>query len=116
MDIPTLPVIFRKHYFREGRRWEVTAFFPTLPSESGIWYNMTCYAHVGQHGSASTEFYHDGKKAGPAEYADLLAEVRQIYEEDDDCPTRLEVYQKMQSWMTEAREAAWRKTRATDLI
>lgn len=70
-----LPVIFRKH---DG---EVTALFPTLGEGYG---HIRCYAHVGQHGQATLEFMRTGKLATPDEYADLLAELRGIYERADD--------------------------------
>lgn len=114
---PTLPVVFRKHYIASARSangkgyWEVTAYFPTLPSDSSSWYNMTCYAHIGQHSGASSMYYQQGKKAKPEEYADLLAEIRQIYEGDDDFPMTLKIYQRAASWMRDAREADWRRTR-----
>lgn len=69
-----LPVIFRKE--SDG---SILAVFPTEP-ESYYGYNMTCYAHVGQHGSCSLEYYHETKPAAPDEYAPLLAELRGIYE------------------------------------
>lgn len=66
-----LDVLFRK------RMGEITAVFP---SECGVnEYDMTCYAHVGQHGSCGLAWYNTTRKAKPAEYADLLAELRCIY-------------------------------------
>lgn len=66
-----LPVLFRKCF------GEITAVFPTECGTSQ--YNMTCYVHVGQHSSGSREWYNKTRKAAPAEYADLLAELRLIY-------------------------------------
>ena len=80
--MPKLPVIFKKH-FERGSGWEVTAFFPTLPS-SYDGSTMTCYAHLGQHGGASFGYFLAGKKCKPEEYADLLRELRGIYEHGPD--------------------------------
>lgn len=110
-----LPVIFRKHFERGGGswkdgRWIVTAAFPTLHSDSSNWYNFTCYAHIGQHGSASPQWFRKGQLARPAEYADLLAELRGIYENDPDWPCVLKVYQRETPQHRAAREAAWRES------
>lgn len=73
----TLPVIFRAE--RSGQfKGEVTAVFPTE-----VWNargDVTCYAHNGQHGGCSLEWYHRTRPATPAEYAPLLKELRSIYE------------------------------------
>lgn len=83
---PTLPVIFRV-YARE-----LCAYFPTERfDESG---NITCYAHVGQHGGASPFWLSKGRLAKPEEYADLLAELRGIYESGDDEHINLKVYKR----------------------
>ena len=67
-----LKVKFVKH---EG---EVLALFPT---EKWNHYNenITCYAHMGQHGEASRSLLRS-KRAKPEEYYDLLVELRKIYE------------------------------------
>lgn len=70
MDIP---VIFKKV---EGT---VVACFPTLLGTNDP-YTMTSYVHVGQHGSCSTGFVSFSKRAKPEEYADLLSEIKSIYE------------------------------------
>ena len=53
-DTPKTPVIFRLE--RAGETWTPVAFFPTLPGTNDPW---TCeiYAHLGQHGSASRDYY-----------------------------------------------------------
>lgn len=82
--MPSLPVMFRvdpTHSLLSGAP-EVTAIFPTLPHDSAGRY-LTCYAHVGQHGGASEEWINGTRPAAPAEYADLLAELRLIYEPDE---------------------------------
>lgn len=54
----------------------VTAVFPELPGTSA--YDMTCYAHVGQHSSCTKEWYATTRPATYEEYAPLLAELVQI--------------------------------------
>lgn len=66
-----IPVLFRV------QRGELCAYLPSL-----VWDdrgNITCYARVGQHGSASPIFMGKGRPATPTEYADLLAELQGIY-------------------------------------
>lgn len=96
---PPLPVIFRKVDN------DVTAFFPT---EVWGYQTMPCYAHVGQHGGASFGWYNVTRAASPDEYADLLAELRRIYEQGDD-PVRLVVYQRMTKGHREAFNRAHRR-------
>jgi hypothetical protein len=83
--IDTLPVIFRKY------QGEITAYFPTDKwNKSG---DITCYAHVGQHGGASPIWLSKGKRATETDYAPLLAELRGIYETGEDAVT-LKVYKR----------------------
>ncbi len=65
--------------FRAERRklYDVTAVFPTEPGTDA--YNMSCYAHIGQHSTCSPGWYNTTRAAKPAEYADLLAELHSIY-------------------------------------
>lgn len=82
MTTETLPVVFRKF------RGELCAYFPTLR-----WNNLgdvTCYAHVGQHGGANRAWLSKGKRATPDEYAHLLAELSDIYAPE----YALKVYQR----------------------
>lgn len=74
----TVPVVFRKD--RSGEfKGQVTAIFPTL--EDGFF--LTCYAHIGQHGSCSrTWIRHCTVPAQPDDYADLLAELTTVYADD----------------------------------
>lgn len=74
----TLPVIFRAGKAAE-MRGEITAVFPTLPWDTHG-RELTVYAHVGQHGGASFGWYQGTRAAKPEEYADLLTELRSIYE------------------------------------
>jgi hypothetical protein len=72
-DAEPVPVIFRAE--RSGDfRGEVTACFPTLPGtyDSGT---FQIYAHMGQHGSASREWYNRTRAATKAESAPLRAEL-----------------------------------------
>lgn len=88
---PELVVTFRKD---RGKNPTVTAVFPTEPA--GHRYGeMTCYAHVGQHSGCSLNWYHASRAATPVEYADLLTELREIYEQDEDQPVRLVVRQRV---------------------
>lgn len=62
---PETRVIFRKDSH------EVTAVFPD-ETDRGLY---TCYAHVGQHGSCSYEWYRTTKPATESEYAALKREL-----------------------------------------
>lgn len=87
----TLPVIFRAD--RSGEfKGQVTAVFPTFEWDNKG--NMTCYAHVGQHGGCSLDWYRSTRRALPSEYDALLRELRGLYEVQPD-PVRLVVYQRM---------------------
>lgn len=72
-----LPVIFRK----EPGDGSILAVFPTI-AESYSGYHMLCYAHVGQHGTCSLDYYRETKPASEEESADLYRELRGIYESD----------------------------------
>jgi hypothetical protein len=75
-----IKVIFRVHNVK-GEEPEVIAFFPELSGNSDYGNTCACYAHVGQHSSASIEYYQDcTRPATPDEYADLLKELQGIYE------------------------------------
>lgn len=79
---PPLPVIFRAE--RSGAfKGDVTAVFPTLPGTSDP-YSVTVYAHVGQHSTGLRGWYQTTRNATAEERADLLAELRSIYERADD--------------------------------
>lgn len=91
-----LPVIFRMY------KGELAAYFPTLGwSRTGT---ITCYVHVGQHGEATPDWLWRGKRATPEQYADLLAELRSIYEEGEDAVT-LKVYKRA----TGKAQLQWRR-------
>lgn len=82
-----LPVVFRVY------RGELCAYFPT-----DVWDpqrgTIACYAHVGQHGGADRSWLTKGRPATEAEYAALLAELRGIYETNDEGNIPLKVYKR----------------------
>ena len=51
---------------------EVTAVFPGIAEDGNF---VSCYAHIGQHGSCSRDWYHTTRPATPKEYVDLKAEL-----------------------------------------
>ena len=74
-------------YYVRDFNGDVTAIFPDMiekfelnPGERLV----TCYAHVGQHGVASLGYVNEREAASETEYADLHAELSQIYETGDD--------------------------------
>ena len=73
----TIEVMFRKYRDRSA---EILAVFPYEAHDlSGRF--VTCYAHVGQHGSAQMAHVHSATRpAKPAEYAELYQELKRIYE------------------------------------
>ena len=62
--------------FRAGRTapHDVTAVFPYEPA-GPHGYEMSCYAHVGQHSACTYEWFLSTRPATPAEYADLKTEL-----------------------------------------
>ena len=79
-----LPVIFRAEWNDSPKtgNLHITAVFPTLQGTGPQ--DATCYAHVGQHSACSRRWYNETRAAKPDEYADLLAELRSVYEEGAD--------------------------------
>ena len=104
-----IPVVFRKS------QGEVTAVFPTLPADLDGRL-MTCYAHIGQHGGASHLWYNTTKRAKPEEYADLLEELKYLYEVDHNGEGAFElvVYQRIQPSHRRAFQAAVDRFRACE--
>ena len=47
-----IPVMFR--FDKKGKHRECTAIFPTIPGTNA--YDVMCYSHVGQHGTASLDW------------------------------------------------------------
>ena len=78
-----LPVIFRtaeKVIPDFGKPSEVVAIFPTLPGTNDP-RTVTCYQTIGQHGTASLDWYsQETRPATRTEYGPLLAELKGIYE------------------------------------
>jgi hypothetical protein len=107
---PALPVIFRAD--RSGDfKGTVTAVFPTLPGTNDP-YTATCYAHVGQHGTCGRDWYATTRAATEAESADLLRELRGIYERDDDADAvRLTPVKRWTRHHDDARRAALSQSR-----
>lgn len=105
---PLLPVIFRAE--RSGDfKGTVTAVFPTLAGSYDP-ATASCYAHIGQHGSCGPEWYRGTRAATEAEAADLLAELRRIYERDDDRDAvRLDVVKRWTRHHDAARRAELRR-------
>lgn len=72
-DDDETPVLFRAE--RSGDfKGDVTAVFPTLPGTNEFW-TASCYAHIGQHGSCSKDWYWTTRPATPEEYASLKREL-----------------------------------------
>ena len=70
------PVIFKK----DKRNNEVIAFFPETMFDGSVNRgNIMSYAHNGQHGEASIEYFQSCKPCPEEEYADLLTELEGIY-------------------------------------
>ena len=76
-DAEPVPVIFRMSKTPESKRTflgetittpayrDAVAFFPTLPgTDAG---DVTCYAHIGQHGTACRGFYRQTDAPGPGD-------------------------------------------------
>ena len=76
---PETPVLFR---VSSG---EITAVFPSEPANR---YAITCYAHIGQHGACTLEWYGTTRAAKPDEYASLARELESI-------GYRLKIYRRM---------------------
>jgi hypothetical protein len=87
-DDEVTPVVFRRERRKDG---EVTAVMPCEPADCNGRYT-TCYAHVGQHGSASMLWYYTTRAAKPDEYADLLKELESL-------GYRVKVYKRIQPFM-----------------
>lgn len=95
------PVIFRKWYRKEDGAGEGNDIIALFPTELGTNDPYTCfsYEHIGQHGSAEPiGIIQRTKAAKPAEYADLLAELKGVGYDD------LKVYAKYQYDFLRERE------------
>ena len=108
-DDEETPVIFRKYGARRGG--DVIALFPAEAAHVENDGMCSCYAHVGQHGSADPwAVINQTRPATPEEYASLKAEL-----EGRPYGYRLKVYTRLQRSFREAREAQcreWQRRRA----
>lgn len=59
--------------FRATSDGEVTAVFPTIPGSHNC---MSCYSHIGQHGSCSRQWLQATRPARVAEYKPLMTELQ----------------------------------------
>lgn len=90
----TTPVIFKR-----DKGGDVFAAFPTLPGNMNQ-STMSCYAHIGQHGTADSDYVRQAKPASPDEYSDLLRELRRMGYDD------LKIIRRMQHGHYIARREA----------
>jgi len=109
--IETLPVIFRAE--RSGDyKGDVTAVFPTVCADyAGLEFTI----YDGCHGGGRLGWYYQTRAAKPAEYAELLAGLRRIYEnalDRDDPVFKLEVRQRMTRKHRDALQEDARQARA----
>jgi hypothetical protein len=109
-----LPVIFRIET-RGSFKGQVTAYFPTCCGTTDPT-TVSCYATVGQHGSADESWLREGRPARPEEYADLLKELQGVYSIDDpgdpnDQPIELVVCKRATKAMRAERFSDYEKVR-----
>ena len=90
-----------KVIYRKDSDGNVIAFLPELSANVG---NVVCYAHTGQHGEASIQYYHDNKTALPNEYEPLHKELKGIYSD-------FEISIKRRLTYADLTEKAWRETK-----
>lgn len=74
MEKEKIEVLFRK----DRKDGTITAFIPSMSVFRG---EIGCYQHIGQHGTASINYYNDTLKASEKEYRDLLSELKLIYDD-----------------------------------
>lgn len=105
--VEKIPVLFRVDKSGDFKG-HVTAVFPTLPG--GRWPEMVCYAHVGQHSACSPGWLRTTRPAEPHEFADLLAELKGIYEDPNAAPDRceLQIRQRITPAMRDILREAYR--------
>lgn len=71
-DTETTPVLFRMA--KDGDGEYLTAVFPADAGTNDV-NTMSCFAHVGQHGSCSVDWYRGTWPALPAQYHELAREL-----------------------------------------
>lgn len=109
--LPALPVIFRAETGSRHFHADIVAVFPTLPGTRDP-STVTVYAHNGQHSTGTRGWYNFTRPATPEEYADLLRELRGIYERDDDADAvRLVIVKRWTKHHDVARRAELERTR-----
>ena len=83
-----------KVIFRKEKDGGILAVFPIYWDYR---YNLMCYAHIGQHGGCSLEYYReDTKPAKSEDYAPLLEELRAIGYDDLQVCKRLPALSKIE--------------------
>lgn len=102
-DTEETPVLFRVHRAPVKHGAEITAVFPCEPA-TYTGYAMSCYAHVGQHGSCDYGWYQKTRPATPEEYAELKQEL-----ESAPYGYRLKIYQRINSTLREKFTAEQRR-------
>lgn len=96
-DAEETKVIFNIARYAHGER-EVIAFFPGEPANPG---DVMCYTHVGQHGEACEEFYHNNcASCTPEQYGPLKEELERHF------GYRLKVVKRI---TRKDREKAWKR-------
>jgi len=94
-----------------GTEGECVAIFPTQPGTDP--HDVGCYAHIGQHGTASLEWAASQPNATREEFEPLYRELAAIYEtgpiEERATLFRVDVRRE---WMRNARLDAYRASRA----
>ena len=66
-------------FLRDRNDHVIFAVFPRLAATVGREDTMTCYSHVGQHGSATLDYCDScAEVIDPAEYAELAAELGRV--------------------------------------
>lgn len=105
-DEETTPVLFRMPRNVKLHGNDCDAIMPTIPGTNDA-ATMTCYAHIGQHGSCHQNWIQSTRPATPEEYADLKAEL-----ESAPYGYRFKVYRRIQPWMRDERIKQLRHTAA----
>lgn len=76
-DKEVTKVIFKMARYSDCSGKEVLAFFPGASANPG---NVMCYAHVGQHGEASYDFYlKNCRPCSEKEYRPLKKELENLF-------------------------------------
>ena len=105
-DATIEPVIFK----RDKRDGEIVAFFPETMFDGSVNRgNIMCYAHNGQSSEASIEYFQECRPCkDEAEYADLLAELKDYFMQDPDAgDIQLKVVRKPRYGRGPTRRQMW---------